>query len=81
VPDPQFGVVYPDFGRPYEFSADAQLNYPTTNPNELRYWPRRMQQCSHEVNYNETNWLASNPEANKRTILSYPVWWDVPGNE
>jgi hypothetical protein len=81
VPDPQYGVVYPDFGRPFEFDAAAQECYPTTNPNELRYWPRRIQQCSHEVNYNSANWLASNPEANARTILSYPVWWDVPGNE
>jgi hypothetical protein len=40
-----------------------------------------MQQCSHERNYNATNWLNSNPEADKRTILSYPVWWDVPGDE
>jgi len=77
----QFGVVYIDFGRPYEFNATGQQCYPTENPNELRYWPRRFQQCSHEVNYNSTNWLASNPEANKRTILSYPVWWDVPGDE
>lgn len=77
----QFGVVYPDFGRPYEFDATGQQCYPTTNAADLRYWPRRFQQCSHEVNYNSENWLNSNPEANKRTIVSYPVWWDVPGNE
>jgi hypothetical protein len=81
VPDPQYGVVYPDFGRPYEFDALAGECYPTTNPAELRYWPRRIQQCSHEVNYNAENLAASNPEATKRTILSYPVWWDVPGDE
>jgi len=77
VPDPTYGVVYPDFGRPYEFDAAAQECYPSTDPSNPRYWPRRIQQCSHEVNYNEANWLESNPEANKRTILSYPVWWDT----
>lgn len=77
----EFGVVYPDFGRPYEFDATAQQCYPTSNPADLRYWPRRFQQCSHEVNYNSQNWIDSNPEANQRTIVSYPVWWDVPGNE
>ena len=77
VPHPEFGVVYPDFGRPYEFDAAAAECYPTNNPNDVRYWPRRIQQCSHEINYNSENWLASNPEANQRTIISYPVWWDT----
>lgn len=77
VPHPEFGVVYPDFGRPYEFDAAAAECYPTDNPNDVRYWPRRIQQCSHEINYNSENWLASNPEANQRTIISYPVWWDT----
>ena len=77
APHPQFGVVYPDFGRPYEFDALAQECYPSTDPNNVRYWPRRFQQCSHEVNYNIDNLLASNPEARSRTILSLPVWWDI----
>ncbi len=77
APDSQFGVVYPDFGRPYEFDAAAQECYPSTDPNNLRYWPRRFQQCTHEITYNIENLLASNPEAQKRTILSYPVWWDT----
>lgn len=76
VPDPQFGVVYPDFGRPYEFNAAGQECYPTTDVNNPRYWPRRIMQCSHEVNYNSQNWLESHPEANKKTIISAPVWWD-----
>jgi hypothetical protein len=38
-------------------------------------------QCTHEQTYNETNWLASHPEANKRTILSAPVWWDFPTDD
>lgn len=76
-----FGVVYPDFGRPFEVTATGLQCYASTDPNHPRYWPRRMQQCSHERNYNATNWLNSNPEADKRTILSYPVWWDVPGDE
>ncbi|WP_028296366.1 SusD/RagB family nutrient-binding outer membrane lipoprotein [Olivibacter sitiensis] len=74
---PQFGVVYPDFGRPFEFDAAAAECYPSSDPQNPRYWPRRIQQCSHEINYNAENWLASNPEAQARTILSYPVWWDT----
>ena len=81
TPHPSFGVVYPDFARPYEFDAAGQECYPTTNPAELRYWPRRIMQCALERQYNETNWLASHPEANLRTIISAPVWWDIPGNE
>ncbi|WP_398454567.1 SusD/RagB family nutrient-binding outer membrane lipoprotein [Sphingobacterium thalpophilum] len=77
APDPQFGVVYPDFGRPFEVDAAARECYVSSDPNNERYWPRRIQQCIHERNYNVNNWLASNPEANKRTILSYPVWWDT----
>jgi hypothetical protein len=81
VPDPQFGVVYPDFGRPFEFDAAAQECYPSTNPNDVRYWPRRFQQCTHEQTYNETNWLESHPEAKLRSILSAPVWWDSPTDD
>lgn len=77
APHPQFGVVYPDFDRPFEFDAASAECYPSNDPNNVRYWPRRIQQCSHERNYNSENWLASNPEANERTILSYPVWWDT----
>ncbi|MDR2385061.1 MAG: SusD/RagB family nutrient-binding outer membrane lipoprotein [Tannerella sp.] len=73
----EFGVVYPDFGRPSEVNATGKQCYPSEDPNDPRYWPRRFQQCAHEVNYNSTNWLESNPEANKRTIISYPVWWDT----
>ena len=51
--------------------------FPSQDPQNPRYWPRRIQQCSHERNYNSENWLASNPEASARTILSYPVWWDT----
>lgn len=74
---PQFGVVYPDFGRPYEFNSAAAECYPSQDPQNVRYWPRRIQQCAHERNYNSENWLASNPEASARTILSQPVWWDI----
>lgn len=72
----EFGVVYPDFGRPFEFNATGQQCYPSTDPGNPRYWPRRFQQCRYESDYNSVNWLNSNPEANKRTIISYPVWWD-----
>lgn len=77
APHPEFGVVYPDFDRPYEFDSSSKECYPSDDPTNVRYWPRRIQQCSHERNYNSENWLASNPEANARTIISYPVWWDV----
>ncbi|MGC4231671.1 MAG: SusD/RagB family nutrient-binding outer membrane lipoprotein [Niabella sp.] len=77
APHPQFGVVYPDFGRPAEVNATGLECYPGGSPTDERYWPRRIQQCSHERNYNSTNWRASHPEANLRTILSAPVWWDT----
>jgi hypothetical protein len=72
----EFGVVYPDFGRPYEFNATGQQCYPSTDPNNVRYWPRRMQQCPHEVNYNSENLKDSNRDALERRILSCPTWWD-----
>ncbi|SKB68135.1 Starch-binding associating with outer membrane [Sphingobacterium nematocida] len=76
--DPKYGVVYPDFGRPFEVASATALEcYPGATPADVRYWPRRIQQCSHERNYNSENWLASNPEANKRSIISVPVWWDI----
>ncbi|MFT3904035.1 MAG: SusD/RagB family nutrient-binding outer membrane lipoprotein [Niabella sp.] len=77
APNAQFGVVYPDFARPFEVNAAGLECYLGGSPTDVRYWPRRIQQCSHERNYNSTNWRASNPEANLRTILSYPVWWDT----
>ncbi|GAB3413050.1 SusD/RagB family nutrient-binding outer membrane lipoprotein [Niabella aquatica] len=77
APNPKFGVVYPDFGRPFEVNATSLECYPGGAPTDERYWPRRIQQCSHERNYNSTNWKNSHPEANLRTILSAPVWWDT----
>ena len=77
----EFGIVYPDFGRPSEFNAAGQQCYPSSDPNNPRYWPRRFQQCLHEVNYNSENWKASNKEAALRTILSCPVWWDCDDDE
>lgn len=73
----EFGVVYAGFDRPAEFNASSMECYPTDDKNSERYWMRRFQQCSHEVNYNSTNLQASNPEALERTIVSYPVWWDT----
>ncbi|MDR2621577.1 MAG: hypothetical protein LBC48_03230, partial [Dysgonamonadaceae bacterium] len=72
----QFGVVYPDFGRPFEVNATGLQCYLGQTPGDVRYWPRRIMQCSHEVNYNSINLKASNGEAFARTILSCPVWWD-----
>ncbi len=78
APDSKYGVVYPDFARPFEVaSATAAECYPGGSPSDVRYWPRRIQQCSHERNYNSENWRASHPEANLRSIISAPVWWDI----
>lgn len=75
--DPSFGYVYPDFKRPFEFSSLGERHFTnTTDPQALRYWPRRLQQASYDQQYNVPNWQASNPEATKYTINSYPVWWD-----
>ncbi len=71
-----FGVVYPDFDRPNEFSSTAATKMPGGSKTDINYWFRRMAQCSHEVNYNSTNMKASNPKADKADIWSVPVWWD-----
>lgn len=75
--DPEFGVVYPDFKRPGNYDAESAMNFlGNDDPQNLRYWPRRLEQPSYESQYNTTHWLASNPEASELTIVSYPVWWD-----
>lgn len=76
TPDPKFGVVYPDFGRPYEVDVKGLECYPGLAPANVRYWPRRFQQSQIENTYNIDNLKASNKEATARTILSCPVWWD-----
>lgn len=72
-----FGVVYPGFDRPAEFSAEAATKIPGAAKTDLNYWFRRMGQCSHEINYNSTNMKASNPKAFDLDIWAVPVWWDV----
>lgn len=72
-----FGVVYPDFKRPAEFDSESAMHYTSSDPSSERYWIRRFQQCSHEVNYNSENLQASNPEALQKTVNSLPVWWDT----
>jgi hypothetical protein len=72
-----FGVVYIDFDRPYEFNSASQTHFPTNDPKNERYWIRRFQQCSHELNYNSENHKVSNPEATLPTVNSLPVWWDT----
>lgn len=75
--DATYGYIYPDFKRPFEFSSRGERHFTNiTDPTNLRYWPRRLQQASYENNYNAANWQASNPEATAYTINSYPVWWD-----
>ncbi len=72
-----FGVVYPDYGRPHEFDAESSRRYPTDDPQNERYWFRRFQHCSIEVDCNYENLKASHPEALEVTINSCPVWWDT----
>ena len=73
------GVVYPGLDRPAEFlsSATSQQFYPGATKSDPNYWPRRMKQCGHEINYNNANLVASNPKALAVDIYSVPVWWDI----
>ena len=73
-----FGVVYPGFDRPREFSAEASTKMPGSSKDQDNYWFRRMSQCSHEINYNSANMRKSNPKAFEVDIWSVPVWWDMP---
>lgn len=72
-----FGVIYPDFGRPFEFDAESSLHVKSEDPKNERYWFRRFSQSPIESSYNYDNLNASNPEAFEKTINSYPVWWDT----
>ena len=69
-----FGVVYRDYKRPYEFTATNIIT--GTSPTDLTYWFRRFSQSTHESNYNNEQLLKSNPLAMKDAIWSDPVWWD-----
>jgi hypothetical protein len=71
-----FGVVYPDYKRPYEFTATNIMT--GTSPTDLTYWFRRFSQSTHESNYNNEQLMKSNPLAMKDAIWSDPVWWDKP---
>ena len=74
-----FGVVYPGYKRPYEFTATNKIV--GTSPNDLTYWFRRLSQSTHESNYNNKQLLASNKLAMKDPIWSCPVWWDCSTDE
>lgn len=69
-----FGNVYPDYARPYDFTATNKIT--GSSPTDLTYWFRRYSQSTHESNYNNTNLMASNPLAMTDAIWSCPVWWD-----
>lgn len=69
-----YGVVYPGFDRPEEFSATSI--FPGGSPSDPTYWFRRFQQSSHESNYNSKQLAASNKKAMANDIWSLPVWWD-----
>lgn len=75
-----FGVVYPGYDRGPLFQGQAiYIGGSKTDP---RYWPRRwMLPTTLELNYNLTNVLAINPNANKQTIWSMPIWWDCATDE
>lgn len=68
------GVVYPDYKRPYEFTATNIMT--GANPTDLTYWFRRFNHSAHESNYNNEQLMKSNPLAMKDAIWSDPVWWD-----
>ena len=74
-----FGNVYPNYKRPYEFTATNKIIGST--PNDLTYWPRRLQQSTHESNYNLTQLNKSNKNAMNDPIWSCPVWWDCATDE
>jgi hypothetical protein len=69
-----FGVVYPNYKRPKEFTATNKMI--GSSPTDLTYWFRRFEQSSHESNYNLDQLKASNKQARENTIWSCPVWWD-----
>ena len=71
-----FGVVYRDYKRPYEFTATNVMT--GSSPADLTYWFRRFSQSPHESNYNNEQLMKSNPLAMKDAIWSNPVWWDIP---
>ena len=72
-----FGVVYPDFDRPFEFGSTSATKLTGTSKTQDSYWFRRMMSITHEMNYNSTQLRASNPKAFDVDIWSVPVWWDV----
>ena len=71
-----FGVVYPDYDRPLEFSTESATKIPGASKADANYWFRRIGQCTHEITYNSTNMKASNAKAFDLDIWSVPVWWD-----
>jgi len=72
-----FGVVYPDFDRPFEFGTTGATKLPGTSKSQDNYWMRRMMGITHEMNYNSAMLKASNPKAYDVDIWSVPVWWDM----
>ena len=69
-----YGVVYPGYDRPKEFTATSIL--PGANATDPTYWFRRFNQSTHESNYNSKQLKASNVKALANDIWSIPVWWD-----
>lgn len=71
-----FGVVYIDYKRPFEFTATNIMT--GSSPADLNYWFRRFSHSTHESNYNNDQLMISNPLAMQDPIWSDPVWWDKP---
>jgi len=70
-----FGVVYPGFHRSVLFTGATKIT--GTDPTDPRAWPRRWRQPNAlELNYNQTQVLATNAHALDDNIWCMPVWWD-----
>ncbi|MCI1684430.1 MAG: SusD/RagB family nutrient-binding outer membrane lipoprotein [Prevotella sp.] len=74
-----FGIVYPDYKRPAEFTATNKIT--GQSPTDLTYWFQRFQQSSIESSYNLIQLEASNKLAMNDAIWSCPVWWACSSDE
>jgi hypothetical protein len=72
-----YGVVYPDYDRPFEFGATAATKMTGTSKTDPAYWFRRIMLPTAETQYNSINVLLSNSKALALSVWSMPVWWDT----
>lgn len=70
-----FGVVYPGLHRSVLFTGATKIT--GSDPSDPTAWPRRWRQPNAlELNYNQTQVLATNAHALDENIWCMPVWWD-----